>query len=152
MQCHCQLICEQTFKKAEDLESRGAGQDEEFVGQHMTAFTAGLWRNLERLAPDRYNLTCDRNKKPNRSTSDAKPTEVRTIFHDHCCQRRGGSPHMQTRSLLVRMQHDHNIARVLLRGFPPRNALALARFSALCTCSHPFRFLALAMHKALVLA
>jgi hypothetical protein len=72
--------CGQTFKKAEHLESCGTGQDEEFVGQRMTAFTAALWQNLEGLAPNCYDLTCDRNKKPNRSTSDAKPTEVRLDY------------------------------------------------------------------------
>ena len=43
----------------------------------MSAFTAALWRKVEKLAPKRYDLTYDRNRKPNRSTSDAKPTEVR---------------------------------------------------------------------------
>ncbi len=76
---------------------------------------------------------------------------VWTIFHDHCCQRRRDSPHMQTGSCVVRLQHDHNIVRILLRGTPPHKPLPQTRVSALCTCSHPFD-LVLGMHRALLLA
>ena len=43
----------------------------------MTAFTAVLWAEVESVAPNSYELIFDRNRKPDRTTSDAKPTEVR---------------------------------------------------------------------------
>ena len=43
----------------------------------MTASTAALWAEVESVAPNSYDLIFDRNRKPDRTTSDAKPTEVR---------------------------------------------------------------------------
>ena len=56
-------------------------RSEEVTGQKMTAFTAGIWRALRRLAPRdsdfRYDLEFDRNKKPSESLTDVSTTRVR---------------------------------------------------------------------------
>ena len=46
----------------------------------MTAFTATLWTEIESVAPNSYGLIFDRNRMPDRTTTDAKPTEVRLNY------------------------------------------------------------------------
>ena len=59
------------------IDKCGAGQREERVGQIMTAFTAALWAEVEKFAPNSYDLIFDRNRMPDRTTTNSKPTEVR---------------------------------------------------------------------------
>ena len=65
------------------LISCGVGNNEEIIGQRMTAFTAGIWTALRDHAPGdsefQYTLQYDRKKRPNRCITDSETLDDSSI-------------------------------------------------------------------------